>query len=411
MPESTAKRSGRPVQRTRLAIVVTHPIQHFVPFYRALAADDAIDLHVFFGMPLGVKPYFDALMQTRIAWNMDMLDGYSSEFLEDVEEGAQSSFRKPNSSALAARLDAFAPDVVLVYGYAQLNCLRALFWCRRKHVPLLMISDSERAARNAPLREAVKRIVIPAIYRNIAGFLSVGDKNEDYYRFYGAPADRIFRSPFTIDEGAYTHAIARRADARADLRKALGLPGEAHVILYVGKLYPGKRPADAVDAMARLKAEARDEGVHLVIAGNGVQFDDLRGTAEKGGLNVHFLGFINVDRLPDIYAGADALVVPSENDRHPVVCSEAACMSLPFIISDRVGAVGPTDIARAGENALVYPCGDIAALAEAFSTIATDTALRHDMSARSRAIFETLNMESSVRGVLEAIGAVRGITP
>ncbi len=29
--------------RAQLAIVVTHPIQHFVPFYRALAARDAAD--------------------------------------------------------------------------------------------------------------------------------------------------------------------------------------------------------------------------------------------------------------------------------------------------------------------------------------------------------------------------------
>ena len=43
----------------RLAIVVTHPIQHFVPFYRALAADPGIDLHVLYGAPIGVKSYFD----------------------------------------------------------------------------------------------------------------------------------------------------------------------------------------------------------------------------------------------------------------------------------------------------------------------------------------------------------------
>ena len=40
---------------TRLAIIVTHPIQHFVPFYRALASDQEIDLHVLYGAPIGVQ--------------------------------------------------------------------------------------------------------------------------------------------------------------------------------------------------------------------------------------------------------------------------------------------------------------------------------------------------------------------
>lgn len=389
----------------RLAIVVTHPIQHFVPFYRALAAHPDIELHVLFGIPLGVKSYFDAQMKTEITWQMDMLAGYSSEFLQELPEGRQSSFTLPNSAHLGARLDAFAPDMVMVYGYAQMNSLRAIAWGRRRKVPVMMISDSERAARNAPLREAVKKVAIPLVYRNFAAFLSVGDNNEAYYRYYGARADRIFRSPFTIDEAAFEAAAADRDAARRDLRGQLGIAADARIILYVGKLYAGKRPADLIAAMARLADTA---GVHAVIAGNGEQLDELKAAAAA---NTHFLGFVNVDRLPRIYAAADALVVPSAVDRHPLVCSEAACMALPMIISDRVGAVGPTDIARSGENTIVYPCGDVAALAAAIKTITTDTETRTRMGARSREIFETLDMKQSVQGVIDAMAAARGARP
>ena len=393
-------------RKARLAIIVTHPIQHFVGFYRALAAHPALDVHVLFGMPLGVQSYFDVGMQTEIAWKMNLLEGYSSEFLEEVEAGRQSSVTKPNTRGLSVRLDAFAPDAVLIYGYAQMNALRALTWCRKRKVPLMMISDSERAARNAPVREAIKRLIIPMIYRRVDAFLSVGDNNEAYYRYYGAPAGRIFRSPFTIDEGTFGKAIARRDEARAELRGQLGLSPASRVMLYVGKLYPGKRPGDLVAAMASLKRDGRDRDVHAVIAGNGEQYEDLRRSAESDGLNVHFLGFVNVDLLPDLYAAADALVVPSEVDRHPLVCSEAAFMELPMIISDRVGAVGPTDIARAGENTLVYACGDIRGLADAIATLDTDTGLRHRMGLRSREIYDTLDMGVSVRGVLDAIEAI-----
>lgn len=385
-------------RKTRLAIVVTHPIQHFVSFYRALAARPDIELHVLFGIPLGLKSYFDQQMQTEIAWEMDLLTGYSSEFTEDFVEGGQPSFWMPDSPMLGQRLDAFAPDVVLVYGYAQKNALRALRWGRRHKVPVMMISDSERAACTAPLREAVKRLVIPFVYRRFAAFLSVGDNNEAYYRYYGAPADRIFRSPFTIDEPAFEAAAKDRDAARNALREQIGVAPKAFVALYVGKLYAGKRPADLVAAMRQLP------DAHAVIAGNGEQFEELKAAAAP---NTHFLGFVNVDRLPAIYAGADILVVPSENDRHPLVCSEAACIGLPMVISDKVGAIGPSDIAQPDRNTIVYPCGDVPALTAAIDMLATDRPLRARMSAASRSIFESLDMRQSVQGVVDAIAAVR----
>ncbi len=397
----------RATEKTRLAIVATHPIQHFVPLYRALAVDPRIELHVIFGSPLGVEAYFDAQMQTEIAWKMDMLAGYSSEFLGDSSPDKQSSFWYPNSDNIGKRLSAFDPQVVLVYGYAQINVLRTLFWCRMHRVPALMISDSERSARSAGRRETIKRFLIPLIYRNISGFLSVGDRNEAYYQYYGAPKNHIFRSPFTIDEDNYTNTLARRDQARSDLRRRLGLRDDDVLILYVGKLYPSKRPGDLIDEMVRLRAQQRSENLPIVVAGNGEQFDTLRRVAHQEQINVHFLGFINVDELPAIYAASDALVVPSEIDRHPLVCSEAACMGLPIIISDRVGAVGMTDIARPDVNALVYPCGDVARLSEAMASIAEQPDLRNKLSLASHSVFSESNMQASVKGIIAAIHSVR----
>lgn len=59
----------------RLAIVVSHPIQHFVPLYRALANNGEIEVKVFFASRVGLEPYYDSEMQTHIAWKMDLLAG------------------------------------------------------------------------------------------------------------------------------------------------------------------------------------------------------------------------------------------------------------------------------------------------------------------------------------------------
>ncbi len=379
----------------RLAIIVTHPIQHFVPFYRALAADPGIELHVLYGAPIGVKAYFDKEMQSEISWNMDMLGGYSHEFLDEVPASGQSSVREPNSPEIGTRLKAFRPDVVLVYGHAQANVYRAIWWCRRNKVPLMTIGDSELLRERTTTTRLAKEIVVRQIFRRYSAFLSVGDRNADFYAYYGAPRDRIFRCPFTIDEATYRAAKADRPALRAEARQTYGIADDAIVALFVGKLSNRKRPIDLVEALA----QTRGRKVTALFAGNGEQMEPAKARAAEAGVDARFAGFVNVDKLPALYAAADMLVHPSQADPHPLICSESACIGLPMLLSDRVGAAGPTDIARPGENALIFPCTDTAALAGLIDELSIDDARREAMSARSLEIFDELDIEASVAGV------------
>ena len=124
-------------------------------------------------------------------------------------------------------------------------------------------------------------------------------------------------------------------------------------------------------------------------------------------LPVTMAGFVNVDRLPRYYCTADTLAHPSELDQHPLVCSEAPAVGLPMILSDAVGAIGPTDVARIGENAICYPCGDVASLARAILQISGDAALHRQMSAASMRIYDDCNMAASIAGIT---GALRMVT-
>ena len=392
----------------RLAIVATHPIQHFAPLYRALAAEPDIELCVFFGAPIGVTAYFDREMNTEITWNADLTGGYRHVFIDPVAH-AEPSFRYPNSPGLARHLSAFDPDAVIVYGYAQASALRALWWSLLNRRPVMMIGDSEGLHTRASMRRHVKRLIVPRILSRCAAFLSVGDENDRYYRDHGVSPSKLFRSPFPIDEISYRRARANRAHYRGEVRRELGIADDAFVALCVGKLSGRKRPADLIAAAAQLV----ESGVVPLFAGNGLLLDAMKAQADRLGVPARFMGFVNVDRLPWVYAAADAVVHASEMDPHPLVCSEAACVGLPMILSDRIGAVGPTDIARAGDNALVYRCGDIDALAGAIARMADDRALCAAMGARSVAIFDSLDITVSVTGVRAALdhvldqGAVR----
>lgn len=395
-------------RRKKLVIVVSHPIQHFVPFYRALAREDTIDLTVIFCSRIGVAPYFDKAMNTTIAWKMDLLGGYDHVFLPEAERITSTGPLSINNPSVGAELMRQAPDAVLIYGYNFLTSLRALWWCRRNRVPALMISDSELKTVRSGRTERIKKLVVPRILHRFDAFLTVGDCNEDYYAHYGVPRDRLFRSPFTIDEDTYQAAYRDRAALRVARRAELCIAGDEVMALTVGKLSRRKHPADVVAAARAVKAADNPAKLRFVLAGNGEEMDRLHRIVEDEGLPVLLAGFVNVDLLPEYYAAADMILHCSSRDPHPLVMSEGACIGLPLVISDRVGAAGPTDVARPGENAEVFPVGDVPALTDRVSALAADPERRARMSARSREVFDELDMRRSVAGALGAIDFATG---
>jgi glycosyltransferase involved in cell wall biosynthesis len=389
--------------KRKLAIVVSHPIQHFVPFYRALARQDDIDPTVIFCSRIGLEPYFDRGMNTTIAWNMDLLSGYEHVFLPEADSITYTSPRSINNPSVGSELQRQKPDAVLIYGYNYMTSLRALSWCKRHRVPAMMISDSELKTVRSKRTKFVKSLVLPRILQQFDAFLTVGDCNDDYYAHYGVPREKLFRSPFTIDEDTYQAAYRDRVALRSRVRMELGISQDEVVALTVGKLSKRKRPGDVIEAARLLSAADLPRPVRFVLAGNGEEMDRLQRIAEEEHLPVLLAGFVNVDLLPKYYAAADMIVHPSSHDPHPLVMSEGACIGLPLVISDRVGAAGPTDIARPGENADVFPVGDVPALADCVSAVAADPERRARMSARSREIFDELDMRRSVQGARDAL--------
>ena len=391
----------------RLAIVVSHPIQHFVHLYRALAGREDLVVKVFFCSRIGLDAYFDTEMATTIQWAGSLTAGYDHEFLPESAAIAKIGFREVNNPGISPALAAFRPDAVLLYGYAQLTQLRALAWCWWQKIPALMAGDGDNVQDRQTLRGRVRKFLLRAVLGRVAAFLTVGDQNEAMLAGLGQPGQKFFRTPFPIDEALYLGFRQRRGAERARIRRQHGIAEEAFVLLFVGKLSARKRPLDLAAACARLPGRpAGSRPVALLYCGDGLERPALAAAIARQTMQAVLAGFVNVDQLPGYYCAADVLVHPSEHDPHPLVCSEAACIGLPMILSDRVGAAGPTDIALVGQNALVYPCGDVAALARAIAQLHGDDGLCQEMAARSLVIYTHCGLEVAASAVARAVAAV-----
>jgi glycosyltransferase involved in cell wall biosynthesis len=89
-----------------------------------------------------------------------------------------------------------------------------------------------------------------------------------------------------------------------------------------------------------------------------------------------------VDPVPFLQA-SDVLVQPSHYEAFPVTVIEAMACGLP-VVASWVG--GLCDYLIDGENALVCPPGDVAALADRLDTILTDADLRTRLAQAGRAV-------------------------
>jgi glycosyltransferase involved in cell wall biosynthesis len=370
----------------RLAIIVSHPIQYFAPWHRELARIPDLQMKVFFCCDWGVNSYVDPQFKTEVKWDIPLLEGYVHEFLPIARRPERLGFWDVDNPAVTAVLDRFQPDVVKVFGYAHRTNWRAASWARRNRRPLLLYSDSNGQIIPPIWKRAIKDVVVGRFYRiYVDAAFCIGENNRRYHAHYGLPSERLFRGILPVETARLLKSVRDRPTTRSELRRKLGIPADAFVMMFCGKYQPHKRPIDAAIAAHNLARKGLT--VWCVLVGDGPERNSIAAFCEREkASNVVMTGFINQSEIAPFYAASDVLAMPSSLDAYGLAVSEASAFGLPVIISDRVGCIGPNDSAQPGGNAIVYPCGDVQALADAIEWLWRDRDLYHRMSAKSSEI-------------------------
>lgn len=149
-------------------------------------------------------------------------------------------------------------------------------------------------------------------------------------------------------------------DAPAVDRASLGTPPDAKLAVSLGRLHPNK----AFDVL--LKAAARIPELWVWIAGEGPDEKKLKQQARDLGIadRVKFLGW-RTDRGALLKA-ADLCVFPSREEPFGNVVVEAWAYGAPLVAA---ASTGPAWLARSGEDAMLVPVDDDAALADGIRAV------------------------------------------
>ncbi len=202
------------------------------------------------------------------------------------------------------------------------------------------------------LKMPLRRRAIVSSMRKAAGVVTRSAALASLLADAGLPREKLHPVYNGIDFTQF------RPGSKIAARIALGLPGSAATILFVGNLLPMKNP------LLLLRAHAQLTGAHLILVGGGPLEKEARQLAAELGTTgrVTFAGRRSVEEVARYMQAADVLALPSRNEGVPNVILEAFACGLP-VVASRVGGI--PEVHNRDFLGQLIPEGDVASLVKA----------------------------------------------
>jgi len=333
----------------KLAFVVSHPIQYYVPLYRRLAARGDLEVKVFFTWHAGSEPVYDPGFGRAVAWDIPLTQGYDHTLVRNIARSPGTDhFNGIVNPTLTREVLSWQPDAVHVTGWAWRSHLQFL---REAHarVPLLFRGDSHLLdGLGNPLRWCAKRAVLRRIYAWPRIFLYTGAANRAYY---------------------------------------------------AGKLERRKRPLEF------MRAVLERTGHFVVMVGEGELEGSVRELAARHPQRCRVLPFQNQQAMPRVYRLGDVFVLPSSHgETWGLAVNEALACGRPVVVSERVGCAQDAVRPPSGR---VFARDDLSAMIEHVNAL-----LRHPDPGELRRHAAQLAGEFDVPRTEDALlAAVRDVVP
>ena len=200
----------------------------------------------------------------------------------------------------------------------------------------------------------------------------------------GLPSNKITVVPYGADVNRYTPD----PQTGQALRAKLSIPQSRNVVMVMGRLVYKKGFSHFLCAIPAMLNHCPD--THFIVAGDGDLSAELQALAERLHIREHvlFTGHIPWDQTPSYLAMADVFVVPSVLDKAgnvdglPNVLLESMASGCA-IVASRVAGI--PQVVRDGDNGLLTPPTDEAALANAICALLTDPGMGRRLGQAARA--------------------------
>jgi glycosyltransferase involved in cell wall biosynthesis len=389
-------------KKYKIGILSTHPVQYYVPWYRELAGYSEIELEVFYCHAQTPDGQAQAGFGIPFEWDIPLFEGYKYRFLDNKSRNPSVyTFFGCNTPEIQQIILRGSYHAFIIQGWNVLSFWQAIFACWKTHTPLLVRGDSHLGLCASPIKKGLKYPFYRWFIPRFDAYLVVGKRNLEYYLHYGALREKMVFSHHCVDNHYFSHSHNILRPQRVRLRQEFGIPEDALVFLFVGKLIPGKRPQDFLAALGL--AVTKVDNIHGLIVGDGPLRPELQAYSKKHGLPVTFTGFVNQRSLPEVYAVSDVLTLISR-ETWGLVVNEAMVSELPVIVSNEAGC--RPDLVLAGQTGESFPSGDIKRLSDLFVEFSSQRAHLAEMGKNAFQLIQGYSVSQAAKAVLNVLGTV-----
>lgn len=316
----------------KLAIVSTHPIQYYAPVFKLLAK--RLPLKVFYTGGVELVNQYDQGFKKKITWDIDLMDGYDYDFLENTAKipGSHHYSGIVNPSGID-QISNFKPDAILIYGWSYKSHLKIIRYFSGK-LPIYFRGDSTLLDEKFSVKQVLKKILLSWIYKHVDFAFYVGSANKDYFKKYGMQEHQLIFAPHAIDNDRFKED---KSTEKLALRKKLNINEEEILLVFAGKLEAKKNPMLLLEVFLALRLPH----VHLLFVGNGELENELKDISHRLSTTkkVHFMDFQNQTQMPVIYQSCDLFCLPSKGpgETWGLAINEAMASGRAILVSDKVG--------------------------------------------------------------------------
>lgn len=382
--------------KKKIVIISTHPIQYNAPLFKLMSSSSLLDLKVFYTWGQASGKVYDPGFGKEREWDIPLLNGYNYEFLENAakDPGSHHFNGIDNPSALE-KIDAYHPDIILIFGWSYKSHLKILRYYSGKKVVVLrgdstVLDETDQTV----LKKTIRRFFLKWIYHYVDYVMYAGSANRQYFLKHGLKEYQLIFVPHAIENERFYDADGHYESEAQTWRRALGINDEELVFLFAGKLEPKKDPELLLNAFMNLKTP----DTRLILVGNGVLESSLKERARKDN-RILFLPFQNQSLMPVVYRLGNIFVLPSKGpgETWGLAVNEAMACGRGVIISDKCGCA--EDLVKDQQNGVLFHHGSEAELTEALHYFALNREKANVFGQASAHIIEKWNYTAQLKGV------------
>ena len=279
------------------------------------------------------------------------------------DKNFQAVFLKGKSVGVA---EAFCPSVIkylkkqydhiVVTNYSDPTGILAVIWMRLFQLRYEIEGDGAFPGMRSGLKAKLKQY----IFHGASVCFSSAQMHDSYYELYGVPQKKIVRYPFTSISETDILKNAMNYSTKMKIRENLKIK-EEKVVLAVGQFIRRKGYDTLLQAM---KGLPKTIGVYII--GGKVTQEYLDIVEKENMKNIHFIDFMEPNKLKEYFEVADLFVHPTREDIWGLVINEAMANGLPVVTTDK--CIAGLEMVQNGINGEIVEAGNVSVLRDAIST-------------------------------------------